>query len=65
LQRLNELLHQLSRNYVLLSAGAVLFFGGKAILGYFAYRRYDRKLKRIERILNELNAKMTQTGHKP
>lgn len=50
----NQWLKQLAHNYVLIVIAAVLFFVVKAIVGYFTYRHYDRKITRLEHKLDQL-----------
>lgn len=56
MRSLNDWLHDLADNYVLLTAGAILFFAVKGLLGYLTFRHYDKRLSRLE---SEL------TGRKP
>lgn len=48
MQTLNDLLKKLSHDYLLITAGALLFLLIKAALGYMTYRHYDKRLKSIE-----------------
>ncbi|WP_082560284.1 hypothetical protein [Paenibacillus sp. Root52] len=55
---INDWLKQLAHNYVLIVIAAVLFFVVKAIIGYYTYKHYDKKLKhitdKVDRLLEEL-----------
>ncbi|MEY8745657.1 hypothetical protein AB9M62_41150 [Bacillales bacterium AN1005] len=54
---INDWLKQLAHNYVLIVIAAVLFFVVKAIIGYYTYKHYDKKLKlltdNVDRLLEE------------
>jgi len=54
MNRLNDMLKNLSHDYLLLAIAAVLFFSVKAVLGYITYRHYDHRLKEIEKKLDRL-----------
>lgn len=51
---LEQWLRQASHSYILIAVAAVLFFGIKAIIGYFTYRHYNRKLNKLENKLDAL-----------
>ncbi|WP_310140491.1 hypothetical protein [Paenibacillus amylolyticus] len=55
---INDWLKQLAHNYVLIVIAAVLFFVVKAIIGYYTYKHYDKKLKlitdKVDRLLEEI-----------
>lgn len=50
----NQWLQPLTHNYVLIVIAALLFFAVKALVGYFTYRHYDRKITRLEQKLDTL-----------
>lgn len=54
MSQLNDLLDKLSHDYLLIAIAAGLFFLAKAITGYFTYKHYDRKFKRLEQLLQEV-----------
>ncbi|MFS0635962.1 hypothetical protein AB1K84_08650 [Mesobacillus foraminis] len=54
MEQLNEWLHRAESNYILIAIAAVVFFLAKAITGYVTYRKFDKKLKRIERKIDKL-----------
>ncbi|WP_158287037.1 hypothetical protein [Mesobacillus foraminis] len=54
MDQLNEWLHRAGSNYILIAIAAVVFFLAKAITGYMTYRKFDKKLKRIERKIDKL-----------
>lgn len=51
---INSWLRQLAHNYFLIVIAAIVFFLFKAVLGYFTYRHYDKKLEALNRKLDKL-----------
>ncbi|OMF65302.1 hypothetical protein BK141_10015 [Paenibacillus sp. FSL R5-0765] len=53
----NEWLRQLAHNYILIVIAAVLFFAVKAVIGFYTYKHYDKKLDaltdKVDRLLEE------------
>ncbi|WP_040952663.1 hypothetical protein [Gorillibacterium massiliense] len=55
MQKWNAWLGRLAHEYTLIVFAAVLFFTAKAIIAYYSYRHYDKKLDRIEQQVQELS----------
>ncbi|TDL69147.1 hypothetical protein E2R58_08140 [Paenibacillus amylolyticus] len=53
----NDWLRQLAHNYILIVIAAVLFFAVKAVIGFYTYKHYDKKLDaltdKVDRLLEE------------
>ncbi|WP_180955591.1 MULTISPECIES: hypothetical protein [Bacillus] len=54
MDQINQFISDLAHNYILIVAAAILFFAGKAVIGYFTYKHYDRKFRDIENKLDQL-----------
>lgn len=63
LHAINSWLRQLAHNYVLIVIAAVVFFLCKAVLGYFTYRHYDKKLEALNRKLDRLTDEFGKIKH--
>lgn len=44
LNAINDWLKQIAHNYFLIVVLAVLFFAAKALIGFYTYRHYDKKI---------------------
>jgi hypothetical protein len=51
MEQIDRLVHAVEHNYLLIGAAAVLFFGAKAVTGYFTYRKFMKELKDIKALL--------------
>ncbi|MBD8837140.1 hypothetical protein CQ043_09550 [Paenibacillus sp. MYb63] len=53
----NDWLRQVAHNYLLIVIAAVLFFAVKAVIGFYTYKHYDKKLDaltdKVDRLLEE------------
>ncbi|MFL0374476.1 hypothetical protein [Paenibacillus amylolyticus] len=53
----NDWLRQIAHNYILIVIAAILFFTVKAIIGYYTYKHYDKKMDaltdKVDRLLEE------------
>ncbi|MDT0122960.1 hypothetical protein Q9R46_09925 [Paenibacillus sp. RRE4] len=54
MQHINDWLKHIAHDYILVIIAAVLFFAIKAVVGWFTYRHYDRKLDAIAEQVNRL-----------
>ncbi|WP_342556100.1 hypothetical protein [Paenibacillus sp. FSL R7-0652] len=54
MQHINDWLKHIAHDYILVIIAAVLFFAVKAIVGWFTYKHYDRKLDAIAEQVNRL-----------
>ncbi|APO45993.1 hypothetical protein BS614_19470 [Paenibacillus xylanexedens] len=54
---INDWLRQIAHNYILIVIAAVLFFAVKAVIGFYTYKHYDKKLDaltdKVDRLLEE------------
>ncbi|KAA2284146.1 hypothetical protein FY526_30365 [Clostridioides difficile] len=54
---INDWLRQIAHNYILIVIAAVLFFAIKAVIGFYTYKHYDKKLDaltdKVDRLLEE------------
>ena len=51
---LEQWFRQISHNYLLIAAAAILFFAFKAVVGYFTYRHYDQRFKSLNQKIDQL-----------
>ncbi|KAA8786902.1 positive regulator of sigma E activity [Paenibacillus sp. 4624] len=54
MQHINDWLKHIAHDYILVIIAAVLFFAVKAVVGWFTYKHYDRKLDAIAEQVNRL-----------
>ncbi|CAI6047085.1 hypothetical protein PAECIP112173_01240 [Paenibacillus sp. JJ-100] len=54
MQHINDWLKHIAHNYILVIIAAVLFFAVKAVIGWYTYRHYDRKLDALTDKVNRL-----------
>lgn len=54
MRHINDWLKHIAHDYILVIIAAVLFFAVKAIVGWFTYKHYDRKLDAIAEQVNRL-----------
>ncbi|NUU79201.1 hypothetical protein [Paenibacillus xylanilyticus] len=59
MDEINAWLKQIAQNYLLIVIAAVLFFVFKALIGFYTYRHYDKKLmtliQKVDTLLEEKN----------
>ncbi|MCW3790197.1 hypothetical protein OM416_01330 [Paenibacillus sp. LS1] len=59
MNEINTWLKQFAHNYLLIVIAAVLFFVCKALIGFYTYRHYDKKLmvliQKVDILLEEKN----------
>ncbi|WP_339830346.1 hypothetical protein [Paenibacillus sp. FSL R7-0272] len=54
MQHINDWLKHIAHDYILVIIAAVLFFAVKAVVGWFTYKHYDRKLDALTDMVNHL-----------
>ncbi|WP_145330909.1 hypothetical protein [Paenibacillus xylanexedens] len=54
MQHINDWLKHIAHDYILVIIAAVLFFAVKAVVGWFTYKHYNRKLDAIAEQVNRL-----------
>ncbi|WP_256992201.1 hypothetical protein [Paenibacillus sp. XY044] len=55
---INSWIRHLAHNYFLIVIAAVVFFLCKAVIGYFTYRHYNKKLEALNHKLDRLSDEM-------
>ncbi|WP_339308389.1 hypothetical protein [Paenibacillus sp. FSL R5-0519] len=55
----NDWLRHIAHNYILIVIAAILFFTVKAIIGYYTYKHYDKKLNALSDRMDRLMEKKT------
>jgi uncharacterized protein YneF (UPF0154 family) len=55
METLTRWVEAIRHNYVLAIIGAGLFFGIKALIGYFTYRKFAKDLEEIKSLLRNPN----------
>lgn len=54
MDQINEWLKHVGNNYLLIAVAAIIFFTAKTITGYLTYRKFDKRLKRMEGKIEQL-----------
>ncbi|WP_434751104.1 hypothetical protein [Paenibacillus amylolyticus] len=54
MQHVNDWLRQIAHNYILVVFAAVLFLAVKAVIGWYTYKHYDKKLEELNNKVNRL-----------
>ena len=63
----NDWFKHIAHDYIVVIIAAVLFFAVKAVVGWFTYKHYDRKLdaiaEQVNRLLEQKNRLNRQMPH--
>ncbi|PQP81319.1 hypothetical protein C0Q44_23235 [Paenibacillus sp. PCH8] len=63
MNEVNSWIKHIASNYILIIAAAVIFFAIKAVIGFYTYKHYDKKLEHLNHKVEFLISEQQRIAH--